>query len=100
DTFDCSVLVHYTANLKTFEADSWISYAKTIATRARRQYAGAQVNGLLERVVTEHNNSPSRPLLTIDERVPAWLHGEYGIGRELYSTLSQRPTFLALELSR
>ena len=100
DTFDCSVLVHYTANLKTFEADSWISYAKTIVTRTRRRYAGAQVNGLLERVVAEHNNSASRPILTIDERMPAKLLGEHKLGRELYSTLSQHPTFLALELSR
>ncbi len=100
DTFDCSVLVHYTANLRTFQADSWISYAKTLATKGRRQFAGAQVNGLLERFINDHNNSAARPLLTIDERVPARLHGEHKLGREIYSTLSQHPTFLALELSR
>ncbi len=38
-TFDCSVLVHYTANLKTFEGVSWFSYAKTVATRARRRHS-------------------------------------------------------------
>jgi FkbH-like protein len=99
NSFDCSVLVHYTANLKSFEADSWISYVKTIATRPRRRDAGVHVNGLLERVVAEHNNSASRPILTIDERVPVSLHGEHKLGREIYSTLSQHPTFFALELS-
>jgi len=99
-TFDCSVLVHYTANIRPYEDDSWSSYAKTIATHRSRKLSATLANTLLRRVVAEHNNSALQPLLTIDETALVALHGERRLGRKIYSSKSQHPTFLAVELAR
>lgn len=98
ETFDCSVFIHRTANVRRHEG-TLSSYAKQIATTFARRIAAREVNALLDRELATLNADPGRPIVVIDEMKLAKTFGEKELGKKFYSCEAVHPTVLSLKLA-